>query len=143
MFENFTFENSYVGRFQKDEDLFKSLTDFLENNNIKTGFISGIGALQKAVLGYYNQKEFKYQTIEVDKPVEVVSFTGNVSIKDGHSFPHCHIVVADENGYTKAGHLMEGCRIFAFEFLIISLEGIPLERGFDQSTKLPLWMFSK
>ncbi len=141
MYKTYSIENTFLGRFKKDEDLRQALIDFLEKNNIRSGIISGIGALQKAVLGYYNQKEFKYQSIEINKPVEVVSLSGNISLKEGHPFPHCHIVVSDENGDVKGGHLLKGCSIFAFEFSIVSLDGAALVRGFDEETKLPLWKF--
>ncbi len=141
MFKTYSVENSFLGRFKKGEDLFESFCKFLEDNNIKSGFISGIGALEKAVLGYYDQKKFKYSSIEVNTPVEVVSLIGNISLKEGHPFPHCHIIVSDEQGNTKGGHLMEGCKIFAFEYSIISYEGAALVRGFDEDTKLPLWKF--
>ena len=141
MFKSYSIDNNFLGRFNKGDDLFKSLSLFLENNNIKSGVISGIGALQKASIGFYNQKEFKYKTININKPVEVVSFIGNISLKEGHPFPHCHIVVADENGETKGGHLLEGCIVFAFEFSIVSFDGAALVRGFDNETKLPLWKF--
>jgi len=34
---------------------------------------------------------------------------------------------------------MEGTIVFACEFIIEAFDGPPLERGFDETTGLPLW----
>lgn len=124
------------------EDLLKSITDFCIEKNMKSGFISVIGALQKAKFGYYNQQEKKYYENTKDKPVEIISCLGNISVKDGNPFVHAHISVADEKGNVVGGHLKEGCIVFAAECAIFELEGDLMERRFDALTGLSLWDFS-
>ena len=141
MFKNYTIEKTIMGRITKDIDLLESINSFLLENEIKAGKIEGIGAIQKGKIGFYNQQTKKYQTVIIDKPMEIVSLIGNISLKEGKPFAHCHISLADENGNIKGGHLMEGCIIFAFEFVITVFEGTALIRGLDEETKLPLWMF--
>ena len=141
MFKNYTINETIMGRIKKDADLLFEINSFLLNNEIKAGKIEGIGAIQKGQVGFYNQETKEYQTITIDKPMEIVSLIGNVSLKEGKPFAHCHISLADENGNIKGGHLMEGCVVFAFEFVITVFDGSALVRGFDEETKLPLWMF--
>ena len=123
------------------DDLLKSISEYCQENDIKSGFISVIGALQKAKFGYYNQREKKYYENTVDEPVEIVSCLGNISLKNGKSFVHAHISVAKADGNVFGGHLNEGCIVFAAECVIFELTGDLLERKFDDLTGLSLWEF--
>ena len=140
MYKTYTIEKTIMGRINKDEDLLLAINSFLLENKIKAGKIEGIGAIQRGNIGFYNQDTKKYQTINIE-PMEIVSLIGNVSLKEGKPFAHCHISLADENGDIKGGHLMEECIVFAFEFIVTVFEGTALIRGFDEATKLPLWNF--
>jgi len=123
------------------DDLLRAILNYCLKNNIKIGFISAIGALQKVNFGYYNQKEKKYYENSLEKPVEIVSCLGNISIKDGKPFIHAHLSVADDKGNVFGGHLNEGSIVFACECAIFELEGDLLERKFDEITGLSLWDF--
>lgn len=123
------------------DDLLKSISEYCQENDIKSGFISVIGALQKAKFGDYNQKEKKYYENTVDEPVEIISCLGNISLKNGKSFVHAHISVAKSDGNVFGGHLNEGCIVFAAECVVFELTGDLLERKFDDLTGLSLWEF--
>jgi hypothetical protein len=71
-------------------------------------------------------------------PQEVASCIGNISIKEGEPFVHAHAVLADQNGNTKAGHLIEG-KVFAAEIHLTELIGEELVRKDDAVTGLSLW----
>ena len=139
MFRNYTIKKTIMGRIDNGKDLLSEINSFLTKHNIKAGKIEGIGAIQKGNLGYYNQENKEYQTIVINSPMEIVSLLGNISLKQGKVFSHCHISLADGHGNVKGGHLMEGCVVFAFEFIITVFDGTALIRGFDEATKLPLW----
>ncbi len=125
----------------KGEDLLQALSSFCLENNIQLGFISIIGALQKASFSYYQQKEKKFYKNSINEPVEILSCVGNVSRKDGKPFIHAHIAVADKKGNTRGGHLENGTIVFACECALFELEGDLLERKFDELTGLSLWEF--
>ena len=125
------------------DDLLKTISTACLENNIKSGFITVIGALQKAKFGYYSQKEKRYRENSIKEPLEIISGLGNVSIKDGKPFVHLHISLADKKGNVFGGHLNEGCIVFAAECAIFELEGDKLKRKFDELTGLSLWDFSQ
>jgi len=60
-------------------------------------------------------------------------------LKGGEPFVHVHVVLSDEKGNTKAGHLLEGI-VFAAEVHLSQLEGPKLERKYDEVTELMLWV---
>jgi len=129
----------YMGRLEKGDDLLNELIRIVKENNITTGIIKVIGAVQNAKIGYYDQKEEEYKYNKFDKGMEIVSCLANVSILEGEPFVHAHIILADEEGRCYGGHLAEGTKVFASEFYIHSLKGSELVRTFEEKTKLTLW----
>lgn len=129
----------FVGRLAYGDDLLNSLTAFVKEKGIRTGRVQMIGAVQKAVVGYYDEKAGKYINFEFEKPMEVLNLAGNVSIKDGQPFIHAHVTLSDEKGKSFGGHLMEGTVVFAAEFVVEEFEGEDLERKPDETTGLTLW----
>ncbi len=127
-----------IVRLKHDADIVQSITELAKNKGIEAGIITAIGALKRAKLGYYDQRSQEYREIRIDSPHEMASCIGNVSLKDGEPFTHVHVVLADEMGNTKAGHLLEGI-VFAAEVHLHQLEGPKLERKYDEVTGLSLW----
>ncbi len=132
-------KNIIMNRIEKDEFLLEKLNEIIIKENIKLGFITGIGALQNLNFSYYIQDEKKYVSKAINKNVEVLNLTGNISIKDNKPFAHCHITVADEKGNSFGGHLAEKSKVFAFEYTIFVFEGEEKIRKFDKVTGLSLW----
>lgn len=132
-----------MGRIDCNKDLLGEINDICNKNNIRVGHISIVGAIKSINLGYYLQDEQRYiyiDDIEKSENYEIVSCTGNVSIKDSKPFAHLHLIASDKNGHCIGGHLMPGTTVFAAEFVIQEFEGENLIRQFDKETGLPLWV---
>jgi len=127
-----------IVRLEHDADLVQSMTKLAGSNGVEVGSFMAIGALKRARLGYYDQENYGYREMKIDAPHEMASCIGNVSLKDGETFVHVHVVLADDKGNTKAGHLLEGI-VFAAEVHLHELEGPRLERKYDEATGLSLW----
>ena len=98
-----------IGRFEFGDDLLNSLNDVCKMEKITLGFISVIGAVTRAELGYYDQAQKRYTNcIVLEKKLEIASCTGNISFKDKEIFVHAHISLADHDGTAYGGHLMPG-----------------------------------
>ena len=131
-----------MGRLSYDGDLAEEINNFCSKNDIKTGWVSVIGALKTVRLGFYDQDRQEYvflDDIHSDKPFEISSCSGNISIKDGKPFAHIHIVASTRDGKCYGGHVMPGTKIYAGEFMIQVFAGEELIRGVDEITGLPLW----
>lgn len=139
LIKNFKVKRIIQGRICKRADLIISLTEIVKKENIKAGVITGIGALSRVVLGYYDQNQKRYAVKTLEKPFELLSLKGNISVKEKQIFLHLHAVLGDENLSSFGGHLFEGTEVFAFEFEIIEFEGEEWIRRFDQETGLYLW----
>ncbi len=137
---NHSTKRTLIGQLERNADLYNSMTRVVQENNIRIGRLTGIGAVQKAKLAYYDQKLMKYNEIEVSEPMEILALNGNISLKDDKPFVHAHVVLGDEKGNVRGGHLLPGgTPIFACEVTIEEYDGPVLERGIDKGTGLTLW----
>ena len=130
----------FMGRLPQGADLLEALTQACVAQGITAGEVRAIGALTKAVLGYYNQQNREYEYVTLDSHLEIVSLIGDVSLKDGRPFVHAHVSLGDERGQLWGGHLAPGSEIFACEVMIVQYQSAePFERAFDEGTGLLLW----
>ncbi|MBT3362817.1 MAG: DNA-binding protein [Chloroflexi bacterium] len=128
----------YIARLDHFADLLEAITELAQNTKIKAGRFTAIGALKNAKIGYYNQDMKKYEDIVFNQHCELAACIGNVSLKDGGVFVHAHVVLSDDAGNSKSGHLISG-RVFAAEVHLTELTGPDLERKYDGLTGLSLW----
>ncbi len=125
-----------IERFARGSDILVNLTDFARTHHISAGSFTGLGAVEKANVGYY-KGEGQYETVEIPGPLEVTSCIGNISLKEGHPFIHAHITLADREGRAYGGHVMPGCTVSAtFEVTFHIYCDIEIVRKLDPGTKL-------
>ncbi len=134
---------SYIVSLAHGDDLLSELNAFCSRTGIRMGRLSGIGAVRRATIAYYDQAQHQYGTRSLDEPMEILALNGNISIKDGRPFVHAHIVLGRPNGEALGGHLCEGTEVFAAECVIEAAEGEDLVREPDAQTGLSLWRAAK
>lgn len=129
-----------MGRIDHGEDLLLSLHEIVRKKKVEAGHIVIMGALNYARLGAYDQNKKEYNILELPGQWEITAGTGDISLKDDETHVHIHLVLGDHNGNCLSGHVLEGCKIFACEFVIYSLElDGSLQREYDEKTGLFLW----
>lgn len=129
---------SVLARLDSGTEIVGQITDLAKDMGIGAAFISAIGALTRADIGYYDQAAREYHVIPVDEPVELAAFSGNISLLEGRPFVHAHAVLSNGQGRSWAGHLVRGT-IFAAELYLQELSCLPLKRAPDSATGLRLW----
>ena len=129
----------FAGSFSHGSDLINSIEEFCKKASIQMAAFSVIGAVSSYTIGAYDPKQQVYVTFTEKAPLEIVSCTGNVSLKEGKPFIHAHILLADEQGKTIGGHLFSETIIYAGEINLQELTGKPMERTYDSDTGLMLW----
>ncbi|MBC7218726.1 MAG: DNA-binding protein [Hadesarchaea archaeon] len=129
---------AFLCRAEHHSELVQSILDFVREKKIKMAVFSVIGAVDDAVLAYYDHEKQKYKKIILKRPLEIANSFGNISSKDGQPFAHLHAVLSDAKGRTYAGHLISAT-VFAAEIHFLELLGEKLEREPDQTTGLALW----
>jgi predicted DNA-binding protein with PD1-like motif len=120
-------------------DLLKELEGFVRAKGINLAWLSGIGAVSRATIRYYDQVKKDWVDLELDQRLEVVSLTGNVSLLNGEPIVHLHVVLADEEGRCYGGHLGNNTLCFNLEILMNTLSGPSVIRKMDAQTGLTIW----
>ena len=117
------FNNSYVVRINKGEEIVEKLKELCEKEDIKVAEITGLGASNLVEIGLFNLNTKEYKTTTFEGMFEISSLIGNATRKDGEVYLHLHINFSDETGNTKGGHLVR-CNISATSEIIVNkIEG--------------------
>ncbi|MBI4801171.1 MAG: DNA-binding protein [Elusimicrobia bacterium] len=130
---------TFMFSIQKGEDLLQAVQYFCHHHQVRCGLITAIGSVERATFGVYDQKAKKYMKINLEKELEVLSLSGNVSLFDDKPMVHAHLMLGDLEGKAYGGHLMAGTRVFSLEVFIQELTGDLKVRKIEKATQLPLW----
>jgi hypothetical protein len=128
-----------VARLEHGGDLLEQIAAVADAHGMAMAEVRAIGALQRAELAFYEQDAKRYEGHVIERPVELLALAGNISRRDGATAVHAHLVLGEADGACIGGHALPGCVVFACELVLEELVGEPLERGFDETTGLPLW----
>ncbi|WP_297501438.1 PPC domain-containing DNA-binding protein [Thermococcus sp.] len=128
---------NFMFRVPEGRELLNFVNDFARRHNVLIGNVTGIGSLRNPKIGYFDEEAGEYRVTELSGLYELVSLSGNISLKDGEPFAHIHVALGGPDGKLYGGHLVEG-EVFVAELFIQELLGEPLERK-PQENGLTLW----
>ena len=104
---------------RKGDEIVSGLTEFAEQNHIKTAHFTAVGALDSGVLGWFDPDKRAYKKIPVNQEAEILSLAGNIQLQNGKPFVHAHAVVGLSDGSTRGGHLVEGHVSLALQVFVV------------------------
>ena len=128
----------YYITLDKDEYINQSLLDVSNNENVKSGWINGIGAIYDIEIGYFDVGKKGYVKRKFEGHYELLSLIGNVSIKEGNKFIHTHITFCGTDYKVLGGHLFDAKIAAAGEF-IIDASNFEIKRKYNKDIGLHLW----
>ena len=131
------FGDRYAVRLDSGEPVFESLTRFLDARGLGFANVSAAGAVKSVKLGYWNAQSKQYQLRDFEEQLEVVSFQGTASLKDGQPFLHVHGVFGRPDYSVIGGHVKEAVVHPTFE-VWLRTEDISVPREHDAATGLDL-----
>ena len=131
------FNNYYVLRLQKGEEIISALQAAARISKINSGFFFGLGVGKDLVLGYFDAQHKTYIKKAFEGEFEFSSFAGDVSRFEGETVVHCHVTITDKNFSAFGGHLFQGVIPATCEIIIFPFKKI-LERKKDRVTGLNL-----
>jgi predicted DNA-binding protein with PD1-like motif len=89
------------------DEVVGALGKFVREQEVEAASITAIGALRRAVLGYFQWETKQYKQIPVEEQVEVLSLIGDVAVTDQGPALHLHAVLGKADGSVVGGHLLE------------------------------------
>ncbi|MBA7497655.1 hypothetical protein ES704_00383 [subsurface metagenome] len=131
------FKNKWIVRIDKGEEVIQTIKKVCEDNKIKLGLLSGIGATDRVTVGLFNTKSKQYQSQELIGDYEITNLSGNISTMNGEIYLHLHISLADSKYNAYGGHLTSAVISGTGEIIIEEIEG-EIEREFNKEVGLNL-----
>ena len=124
--------------FNTGEELNGGFSTLAKQHNIHSASFTGLGALSRVVLGYFDWEKKEYRKLVFDEQVEVVSLIGNVAL-DQHGQPslHPHMVIARSDATAFGGHVLEALVRPVIE-LVVTESPAYLQRRKDAESGLAL-----
>lgn len=115
-------ENNYIVSIKDKSSIVQALNDFVLNQNIKSGQVTGIGAVSEATLRFFDFSTKDYVDKKFDEQMEVTNISGNVSVLDEKPLLHLHITLGRQDYSAIAGHLQDAKIRGAGEFFFYPFE---------------------
>ena len=134
------FNDTYVVRMDRGEEIMGTLTDLCEQEGIRLASVAAIGAVDRAVVGLYDVGEKVYHKKEFREPMELTGLLGTVTEKDGKPYLHLHATLCDANMLSHGGHVNELYISATCEMILRLLPG-EVGRRLDETTGLNLFDF--
>ena len=126
-----------IVRVEAGEEAIETLTRLCRDERVAFASLSAAGAAKRLRLGFWNAETQAYEHHDIEDQLEVVSFQGNVAIKDGEPFLHLHGVFARSDLTTLGGHIVEAWIHPTLE-VWIRVEDVPVHRSSDPASGLDL-----
>jgi predicted DNA-binding protein with PD1-like motif len=134
------FQNHYIIRLDRGEDIVSKLKELAKIEQIKLATLSGLGACGKVTAGIFDTTNKSYKSYTFEGDFEIVSISGTITTMNGEIYTHFHISVSDENGHVYGGHLNEAIISGTGELVLTVIDGV-VEREFSEEIGLNLLKF--
>ena len=126
----------------KGELINEKLLEVAEQENLKSGWINGLGAISRIEIGYWDIERKVYVKRKFNDDYELLSLIGNVSLVNDKPFIHTHISFSNTEFKVFGGHLFDSEVIAAAEFCIF-ISDYHLHRKLNCDIGLSLWSINE
>ncbi|MBN1755181.1 DNA-binding protein [bacterium] len=110
-------DSYYLVQLEIGDEVISQLKSFALTHRVKSGFISGIGAIRDLTLGYYDRDKGVYIKKTFPRCYEVCTLSGNITyLGEKEPIIHLHGIFSDQDYSVIGGHLFEGTISAAGEF---------------------------
>jgi predicted DNA-binding protein with PD1-like motif len=130
-------QKTFVLVFDPGDRVMEGLLGFARERGLTAASFTAVGALQSAVLGYFEPDRRDYKRIPIDEQVEVLALTGNVAQTDEGPKVHAHVVLGKADGTAHGGHLIDATVRPTLEIVVVETPAT-LRRTSDPATGLAL-----
>jgi len=127
----------YAVIFYQGDEAFSGLLEFAEKYHVTSAHFTAIGALSRATLGWFDPQLKMYKKIPINGQHEVIGMSGDIALYQGKPVVHTHMVVANPDGTTRAGHVLEAYVSPTLE-VMVTVDPIAMHKRFDPETDLTL-----
>lgn len=133
--------SKYIVSIKNHADFNDAVTDFVKKENIKVGYISGVGSAGSVTLRFYDASGKKHIDKTFNEQVEISNLVGNISTDDASPYFHLHIVCGRKDYSTISGHFVNAKVNGSTELWVEDIPTARTPRKYDQETGLRIFDF--
>ncbi|MCD6217579.1 DNA-binding protein [bacterium] len=112
--------DSFVIKIPVGEEIMASLKEFMRQEKLPSASFTGIGSIEKCVIGYFDRDQKKYLTKTIDAVCEITTLIGNLGWDENDEpMIHAHITLGFPDYHIEGGHLVEGVIGVVGEIVVI------------------------
>lgn len=134
------FDNTYVIRIDKGEEILEEIKELAEKENIKLAKVEALGAVNNFTVGVYKVEDKKYYANSFTGNFEIVSLLGTISTMNNNFYAHIHMSAGNDKGEVFGGHLNKATVSATCEMVITIINGT-VDREFNSEIGLNLFKF--
>ena len=127
----------YAVIFYQGDEAFSGLLEFAEKYHVTSAHFTAIGAVNRAVLGWFDPQRKMYKKIPIEGQHEVIAMSGDIALYQGKPVVHTHMVVGTSDGTTRAGHVL-GAFVSPTLEVMVTVDPLAMQKRFDPNTDLTL-----
>ena len=127
----------YAIIFYQGDEALSGLQEFAEKYQVMSAHFTAIGAVDGAILGWFDPKRKMYKRILIQGQHEVIGMSGDIALYQGKPIVHTHMVVGSPDGTTRGGHLLGAYASPTLE-VMLTVDSIAMHKRFDPETDLTL-----
>ncbi|HDR91018.1 MAG TPA: DNA-binding protein [candidate division Zixibacteria bacterium] len=132
------FDGSYLLCLEIGDDIIASIAEFALEEGIRGAIFMGIGAIDRAEIGYFDLVRKEYARKAISGQRELLSLKGNIGIADeGEIVVHAHVILGDADMNCIGGHLFSSRISVTGEIAVHPVSDIV--RSPENTTGLKLW----
>lgn len=134
------FGSKLVIRCDKDDEIIQVIKSVCNEFKVKLASITGIGAVNEAIVGLFEPNAKEYHSMQFKKSMEIAGLVGNITRMNDEVYVHAHITLTDAAYHAIGGHLTSAKVSCTAELIIDVIEGEVI-RNFNDEIGLNLLKF--
>jgi hypothetical protein len=123
--------------FYQGDEAFSGLVEFAEKYHVTSAHFTAIGALNGAVLGWFDPGRKMYKKIPINGQQEAIGMSGDIALYQGKPIVHTHMAVGSSDGTAHGGHVLEAHVSPTLE-VMVTVDPVTMQKRFDPETDLTL-----
>jgi hypothetical protein len=127
----------YAVIFYQGDEAYSGLQEFAEKYHVTSAHFTAIGALNGAIVGWFDPQRKMYKKIPISGQHEVIGMSGDIALYQGRPVVHTHMVVGGPDGTTHGGHLLEAYVSPTLE-VMVTVDPVAMRKRLDPETNLTL-----
>lgn len=115
--------NQFILRFDKGEEVFAGIVNFMKEHNFSACSFSAIGSVSEVELGYYNPFLKEYHKKPLVENFELISLNGTGAMLNNEPVIHAHGMIGRTDFTVLGGHIFRLVTLATVEAHVIVLPG--------------------